>query len=412
MENAGSGTPVASQGAMKAFFDQWRQNKRAQQQNETDSPTKTASSPRVEGESPSKTGSAVKVAEQTSTSETVSRGSPVSARMTAKTAQVVEGAGAPTGVTTSALKLIRQVETSSSKFSMFRCYRASSVASRGPSLINCPTGPTENATRDNDDATPSKKRRRDDTDTEPEDSYPVRDQIVAEADEWDPPFTTPPRHSRPTATPNSSRRRGPAPRGSTGARRSSPIVNTQDTQDQEQDEEKGQENEANDAEKEEPETAKSEQPREKRYSFKSIEAHRPSPDEPELFELLVHWANAADGPSETWEAEVDLHYDAPRSLFSYWRAVGGREAHMKDPGLWYVAGIKSHRVTGGKVTMLVSWVGSGDNNWEPEDKLQEVAPEVLEEYWQAKGGREKCVGKSVKKPGAGRKGRPRKVRKT
>lgn len=222
---------------------------------------------------------------------------------------------------------------------------------------------------------------------------------------------------RPTTAPNSTRRRGPTPR------RASPARNTHDQdqgdghqgQEKEEEEEQGEDRaEENGAEadgKEEQPKAKPEHPREKRYSFKSIEAHRPSPSEPNLFELLVHWTHAADGPSETWEAEVDLHYDAPRSLFSYWRAVGGRESHMRDPGLWYVAGIKSHKVARGRVTMLVSWVGSGDNNWEPEDKLDEVAPEVLEEYWRAKGGREACVG-AVKKPGAGRRGRPKKARRT
>lgn len=276
-------------------------------------------------------------------------------------------------------------------------------------LANClpQTGPTGIATRDdNDEATPSKKRRRDDTDTEPEDSYPVREQIVAEAELWDPPFTTTPRLPRPTTAPNSGRRRGPAPR------RASPVP---DAQDQAQD--NGVDVDADvdadvDGKTEEPRTARQGHPREKRYSFKSIEAHRPSEDEPNLFELLVHWTHAADGASETWEAEVDLHYDAPRSLFSYWRAVGGREAHMKDPGLWYVAGIKTHRVAGGRVSMLVSWVGSGDNNWEPEAKLEEVAPEVLAEYWDAKGGRESCVGAAGKTKGGGKKGRPKKARKT
>ena len=110
MENSTSGTPaVASSGKMKAFFDQWRQNKRAQQQSEGDTPSKALDSGKAEGESPSRT-SAGKV-EEASSSGMVGRSSPVSARMVTKGAQVVEGAAT---VTTSALKLIRQLDTSSS----------------------------------------------------------------------------------------------------------------------------------------------------------------------------------------------------------------------------------------------------------------------------------------------------------
>ena len=113
MENlASSGTPViASQGKVKAFFDQWRQNKRAQQQGEADTPSKMADSAQVEAGSPSKT-PAPKV-DEASSPDVVGRGSPASVRVMERSAQVVEGAGAPAGVTTSALKLISQVETSS-----------------------------------------------------------------------------------------------------------------------------------------------------------------------------------------------------------------------------------------------------------------------------------------------------------
>lgn len=113
MENlASSGTPVvASQGKVKAFFDQWRQNKRAQQQGEADTPSKTADPARVDAGSPSKT-PAPKVGEASS-SDVAGSGSPASARVMPRSAQAVEGARAPAGVTTSALKLISQLETSS-----------------------------------------------------------------------------------------------------------------------------------------------------------------------------------------------------------------------------------------------------------------------------------------------------------
>lgn len=157
-----------------------------------------------------------------------------------------------------------------------------------------------------------------------------------------------------------------------------------------------------------------EDPLTKRYKFSSIKDHRPSSRNPNLFEVLIRWSlpsNVASDVSaddlDTWEPEENIHRDAPRALFAYWKSVGGREAHMKDPGLWHIAAVKKHRVLRGRVQMFVSWVGSGDDSWEPEETVAESAQEILNEYWEARGGPDKCLEETMAKKSGGDKKRKR-----
>ncbi|SPO06509.1 uncharacterized protein DNG_09199 [Cephalotrichum gorgonifer] len=216
---------------------------------------------------------------------------------------------------------------------------------------------------------------RDDT----SDSTSVGDQIAAEEPaEWDPPFSPPP-----PRRPSMGLRRS--------ARHSSPVEapTPQDTdheQDQDEVEVQGDEKRA----EPEPKVEDDKPEREQRWIFRSIKDHRISSRDPNLFDLLISWVSPDD--EESWEPEESIHQDAPRDLFRYWKSVGGREAFMKDPGLWHIASVKKHRLPRGRPQMLVSWVGSEEESWEPEETVAESAPAALETYWEEKGGREKCVG--------------------
>lgn len=266
-----------------------------------------------------------------------------------------------------------------------------------------------------------------DTDDDAGESYAVRDQIVAEEPAlWDPPFTT-------TATTTPSKPKTPVelrdPPRNRAARRSSPILGvgpmraeddqqespTTEAKDEIRDKQKQnreEEDEDDGAGAENEDIADEGGVSQKKYTLDSIVSHRPRPGEPNIFELLVRWASSSDGPLETWEPEENLHHDAPRALFAYWRRVGGREAHMQDPTLWYIESVRTHRVArSGRVDLSVSWVGSPELNWEREERVEDIAPEVLQEYWEEKGGRENCLGPRKRKGGGAKKGVAKRTRK-
>ena len=151
----------------------------------------------------------------------------------------------------------------------------------------------------------------------------------------------------------------------------------------------------------------------RRFNIDTILDHRPSPDDPNLFELLVRWdlpEGENDEDTETWEPEDVIHRDAPRALFAYWRRVeGGREGQMEDSDLWYISHVKQHRVSSStnKVDLQVSWVGSPQATWEPEANVIESAPDAVAEYWEKKGGRDKVIAtksNSKKRGPGGRRG--------
>ena len=281
----------------------------------------------------------------------------------------------------------------------------------------------------------------------------MRDQIVAEEPAlWDPPFAptptpatiakakTPakaPTKAAPTPRKNGKAAPSPptraAPKRGRAARRSSPILNasSEENDDGADKLENGIDEEGEKAEdmqvassagkktgrgKRGAQNAASSPPSpEKRYTIQAVIGHKKRDDEPNLFDMEVRWASKAHGPKTSWEPEETIHQDAPRALFAYWRRRfpnGGREEAMDDPNLWYVESVKKHRVARGLVELMVSWIGSPEHNWEPEGRVVDIAPSVVDDYWEEKGGRESCLGEGGKKRKTGgapvKRGRPAK----
>ncbi|KAF6811510.1 putative chromo domain-containing protein [Colletotrichum sojae] len=141
------------------------------------------------------------------------------------------------------------------------------------------------------------------------------------------------------------------------------------------------------------------------FVIEEIYGHRRDPKDKTLFQMHVRWKH--DTPS--WEPESNIQEDAEDLLFAYWDSVkGGRRAHMADKGLWHALKVEKHRQKAhGAVEVQVAWVGSRDRSWEPEDQVQQYARELLEDYWVAKGGREKHV-RAIAVPTKRGRGRPRK----
>ncbi|KAF6827705.1 chromo domain-containing protein [Colletotrichum musicola] len=141
------------------------------------------------------------------------------------------------------------------------------------------------------------------------------------------------------------------------------------------------------------------------FVIEEIYGHRRDPKDKTLFQMHVRWKH--DVPS--WEPESNIQEDAEDLLFAYWDSVkGGRRAHMADKGLWHALKVEKHRQKAhGVVEVQVAWVGSRDRSWEPEDQVQQYARELLEDYWVAKGGREKHV-RAIAVPAKRGRGRPRK----
>lgn len=117
-------------------------------------------------------------------------------------------------------------------------------------------------------------------------------------------------------------------------------------------------------------------------------------------ELLVKWV---DEPEEdaSFEPEEEIQQRAAETLYDYWTAQGGRTAALfykdKDapPEAYHVFRILGHEKKKGGFQLEVQWVGypatPGNKSFEPEAKLKRICPEMLEEYWESQGGREKHV---------------------
>ncbi|GKT52048.1 uncharacterized protein ColSpa_12229 [Colletotrichum spaethianum] len=68
---------------------------------------------------------------------------------------------------------------------------------------------------------------------------------------------------------------------------------------------------------------------------------------------------------------------------------------MADKNLWHVLEVEKHKQTShGNVCLYISWIGSPERSWEPESRMMRVARAIVEDYWIAKGGRDKVM-KSV-----------------
>ncbi|KAK8013775.1 BTB/POZ domain protein [Apiospora marii] len=126
-------------------------------------------------------------------------------------------------------------------------------------------------------------------------------------------------------------------------------------------------------------------------------------------EILVKWVGE---PKEdaSFEPEHEIQRGAAETLYDYWRAIGGRTKTLfyegKDPlpETYHVFKILHHEKKGTELQLEVQWVGypatSSNTSLEPEAKLKKICPELLEEYWERQGGREKYIG---------RRGRPRRA---
>ncbi|KAK7928428.1 heterochromatin protein [Apiospora marii] len=118
-------------------------------------------------------------------------------------------------------------------------------------------------------------------------------------------------------------------------------------------------------------------------------------------EILVQWSYEPDNAS--FEPEVEIQQCAPKVLYEYWMAQGGRtEAlYQKDRdaplAVYHAFKILRHERRKGAFQFEVQWVGypatTGNTSLEPEDKLRDICPELLEEYWKSQGGRDKCFAK-------------------
>lgn len=148
------------------------------------------------------------------------------------------------------------------------------------------------------------------------------------------------------------------------------------------------------------------EPHNGQFILDAVNGHRHDPKDKTLFQMQVRWKH--DVPS--WEPESNIQEDAEEALFAYWDTVeGGRLGAMVDKNLWHVLRVEKHkRKANGKVELLVAWTGSPDRSWEPEEKINQVAKELVEDYWNAKGGREKHI-KAIGAPAKRGRGRPRKT---
>lgn len=82
----------------------------------------------------------------------------------------------------------------------------------------------------------------------------------------------------------------------------------------------------------------------------------------------------------TWEAERDMHEDAPEILFNYWRSVGGRPNNPKNSELYNVLAIVQHNKS--RTKFLVQWVGYEEKSWEPRKTLERTVKDMVDNYLQ------------------------------
>ncbi|KAK7928833.1 hypothetical protein PG985_005831 [Apiospora marii] len=126
-------------------------------------------------------------------------------------------------------------------------------------------------------------------------------------------------------------------------------------------------------------------------------------------EIMVKWI---DEPEEdaTYEPEEEIQRGAAETLYDYWKSRGGRTEVLfyagKNPPteIYHVLKILNHEKKKTVFKFQVQWVGypatPGNTSMEPETKLKNICPELLDEYGAAKGGR---------KIHFARRGRPKKA---
>jgi hypothetical protein len=128
--------------------------------------------------------------------------------------------------------------------------------------------------------------------------------------------------------------------------------------------------------------------------------HRWADDD--TIELLVKWVDGTE-ETATWEPEVELQRGAAESVYEYWKKQGGRSEVLfykqedpDHPAMYHVFDIISHqKKQPGGFLLEVQWVGypktKDHTSFEPEARLKNIAPELLAEYWEKKGGRAKFL---------------------
>ncbi|KAF9775674.1 hypothetical protein IL306_006225 [Fusarium sp. DS 682] len=173
---------------------------------------------------------------------------------------------------------------------------------------------------------------------------------------------------------------------------------------EEQSEEQSEEQpEEEQSQEEQPQEESAKDDDDKKFEFKSIANYRWVKDK---IELRIQWT---DGDS-TWIPEEILHEDNPEALFAYWRSkTHGRPNNPSQGDIYQVFAVRKHRVRKGNPEVLVEWVGydSSENTWESQKYIEEVAPQIVDAYFEkAKGKRQvKSKPKGKAKPKAPAKSR-------
>lgn len=118
-------------------------------------------------------------------------------------------------------------------------------------------------------------------------------------------------------------------------------------------------------------------------------------------DMLVHWKGEKTSEA-TWEPEQEVQDGASEILFDYWKKKGGRTdvvfKRKKEPEIYHVFRVVNHRkMPRGGFEVEVQWIGypttKNQTSWESETKVVKIAPELLQLYWESKGGRSKFLAK-------------------
>ncbi|KAI0425629.1 hypothetical protein F5Y09DRAFT_321239 [Xylaria sp. FL1042] len=125
--------------------------------------------------------------------------------------------------------------------------------------------------------------------------------------------------------------------------------------------------------------------------------HRTTGHRSSAVEVLVQWVGE-DAKDATWEAEEEIQQGAEEMLYEYWDAQGGRTNALfrkpkhPPPEIYFVFKILRHeKKNRGGFQFEVQWVGHSaaraDTTMEAENKLKNIAPGLLDAYWESVGGR-------------------------
>ncbi|KAI0469166.1 hypothetical protein F4859DRAFT_150928 [Xylaria cf. heliscus] len=137
------------------------------------------------------------------------------------------------------------------------------------------------------------------------------------------------------------------------------------------------------------------------HEVEKLLKHRMAGDRSGAVELLVQWVGEGEQDA-TWEAEEEIQQNAAETLYEYWQAQGGRinalfhKPRNAPPEIYHVFKVLRHeKKNRGGFQFEVQWVGHpathGETTMEAETKLKNIAPELLQEYWESVGGRAKYL---------------------